>query len=444
MRRSATYLLLLSLTLTALVTLLTLPVAAQDAASTSPGASAAPGASTTSEATSAPSPATSVGSEAGAASVPPTPALPTAIPAADGPVVQGVFYFSPSCGHCHYVITEILPGIFAANGGEWVVSYDESVLPDEPAFYLMSNGRLQLLMVDVSQVDGEAMYLADAEALGFEETPGVPLLHIGNEWYLGSGDIPDNLPGIVETGLAGEGIAWPPAPGIDAVIAPFRADGSVAGPEPAADEEEDEAVLLPTGPDESPLDKIGRDPLGNGISIVVLIALVISLVAAPLLAVRGALPAFPSWLAMVLVLLGIGVAAYLASIETSGSAAVCGPVGDCNAVQQSEYARLLGIPIGVLGVVGYLLIGGLWIVSRAARGAAADWALVLMAAAAFGGTLFSAYLTFLEPFVIGATCMWCITSAIVMLALLWVTAGPAWKAWQRSRGDRDRMVPARS
>jgi uncharacterized membrane protein len=437
MRRSATFLLLLSLTLTALLTLLTLPVAAQDAATIEPGASSAPAAA------SPPSPAASSGPEASAATVPPTPALPTVIPAADGPVVQGVFFFSPTCGHCHYVITEILPGIYEANGGEWVVSFDESVLPAEPAFYLMSNGRLQLLMVDVSQADGEAMYLADAEALGFEETPGVPLLHIGDEWYLGSGDIPENLPGIVENGLAGEGIAWPPAPGIDAVIAPFRADGSVAGPEPAADDEEDEAVLLPTGPDESPLDKIGRDPVGNGISIVVLIALVVSLVAAPLLAVRGALPAVPSWLAMVLVLLGIGVAAYLASIETTGSAAVCGPVGDCNAVQQSEYARLLGIPIGVLGVVGYLLIGGLWIVSRVTRGAAADWALVLMAAAAFGGTLFSAYLTFLEPFVIGATCMWCITSAIVMLALLWVTAGPGWKAWLRSRGDRDRMVPAR-
>jgi uncharacterized membrane protein len=118
-------------------------------------------------------------------------------------------------------------------------------------------------------------------------------------------------------------------------------------------------------------------------------------------------------------------------------------VGDCNAVQQSEYAQLLGIPIGVLGVLGYLIIGGLWIVSRVARGATADWALVLLAAGAFGGTLFSAYLTFLEPFVIGATCMWCISSAIVMLLLLWVTAGPGWAAWQRLRGQAGKMVPAR-
>jgi uncharacterized membrane protein len=418
----------LLLVLAALLTL-TVPVAAQDESTTEPAV--------TNAATSEPAGT----SELVAATAAPAP---TAIPAADGPVVQGIFYFSPTCGHCHYVITEVLPGLYEANGGEWVVSFDESILPAEPSFYLMSNGRLQLLMVDVSQPDGQAMYVADAEALGFEQAPGVPLLHIADEWYLGSGDIPDNLPRIVEAGLAGEGVAWPPAPGIDAAIAPFRADGSVASVEPDADDEAAAAVVLPSGPDESPLDKFGRDPVGNGISIVVLAALVLSLVAVPLLAVRGSLPPFPSWLVIVLVFIGIGVAAYLASIETSGTQAVCGPVGDCNAVQQSEYAQILGIPIGVLGVVGYLIIGALWIMSRVARGAASDWALVLMAVCAFGGTLFSAYLTFLEPFVIGATCMWCISSAIVMLLLLWVTAGPGWAAWQRSRDEADKMMPARS
>jgi uncharacterized membrane protein len=420
MRRFPTLLLLPVLTV--LLTLLTIPAAAQDDTTTEPAATFA--------ATSEPAAATA-------------PPAPTAIPAADGPVVQGIFYFSPTCGHCHYVITEVLPGLYEANGGEWVISFDESILPAEPSFYLMSNGRLQLLMVDVSQPEGQTMFVADAEALGFTQTPGVPLLHIADEWFLGSGDIPDNLPRIVEAGLAGEGVAWPPAPGIEAAIAPFRADGSVAPVEPDGDDPAGEAVVLPSGPDQSPLDKIGRDPVGNGISIVVLIGLVLSLIAAPLLAVRGSLPPFPSWLVVVLVVIGIGVAAYLASIETSGSEAVCGPVGDCNAVQQSEYAQLLGIPIGVLGVLGYLVIGGLWIVSRVARGATADWALVLLAAGAFGGTLFSAYLTFLEPFVIGATCMWCISSAIVMLLLLWVTAGPGWAAWQRLRGQAGKMVPVR-
>jgi len=41
-----------------------------------------------------------------------------------------------------------------------------------------------------------------------------------------------------------------------------------------------------------------------------------------------------------------------------------------------------------------------------------------------GGTLFSVYLTFLEPFVIRATCAWCLTSAILMTALLLFTVTP--------------------
>ncbi len=433
MRRTTTLL----LTVLALFALLAAPALAQDEASTVP--SAEPAASL------AAVPAGSV--PAGTAPAVTSSPLPTAIPADGGPVVQGVFYFSPTCGHCHRVITEVLPGIFAANGGEWVVNFDESLLPEEPAFYLISNGRIQLLMVDISHPDGQAMYIADSEALGFDEAPGVPLLHIADEWYLGSGEIPDNLPGIVEAGLAGEGVAWPPAPGLDVALAPFLLDGSVAAAEPGSGDDESDATVLPVASDDSPLDRIGRDPVGNGISILVLLVLLATLIAAPVLASRASLPAFPSWLVMLLVVIGMGVAAYLATIESSGSRAVCGPVGDCNAVQQSEYAQLFGIPIGVLGVFGYVLIGGLWVVSRVAKGSAADWALVLMAAGAFGGTLFSAYLTFLEPFVIGATCMWCITSAIVMLALLWVTAGPGWFAWQRLRhgsGGTHSAAPARS
>jgi uncharacterized membrane protein len=106
---------------------------------------------------------------------------------------------------------------------------------------------------------------------------------------------------------------------------------------------------------------------------------------------------------------------------------MCGPIGDCNTVQQSAYARLFGlIPIGGLGMFGYLALLALSLVMAAnQRGRLAD----LAGRARFGlaacGTLFSIYLTFLEPFVIGATCAWCLTSAVVMTALLWLTAAPA-------------------
>ncbi len=196
------------------------------------------------------------------------------------------------------------------------------------------------------------------------------------------------------------------------------------------------AILPLGGGDEGWMDRFGNDVAGNSVSVLVLVLLLISVVAAPVLAIRGALPSVPGGLVIVLALVGAGVAAYLASVESSGAEAVCGPVGDCNAVQQSEYAEILGIPIGVLGLIGYAAIGGLWVLSRVTTGSLANVSLVLIGVGAWIGTLFSIYLTFLEPFVIGATCMWCITSALVMTALLWISAGPAWDAWHRLRGER--------
>jgi uncharacterized membrane protein len=126
-----------------------------------------------------------------------------------------------------------------------------------------------------------------------------------------------------------------------------------------------------------------------------------------------------SWPALILIFVGIGVAAYLSFVETSGTAAVCGPVGDCNTVQQSEYATLFGlIPIGTLGLLGYAMLLIAWFVSGMQNPQYANMAKILFFLLALAGTMFSIYLTFLEPFVIGATCMWCLSSAVIMTILL--------------------------
>jgi uncharacterized membrane protein len=97
-------------------------------------------------------------------------------------------------------------------------------------------------------------------------------------------------------------------------------------------------------------------------------------------------------------------------------------VGDCNTVQDSPYAHLFGIiPIGVMGIAGYLTIIALWIVQQYGPKSLIKFSTVAIWSLAWFGVLFSIYLTFLEPFVIGATCAWCIGSAIVMTLLLWAT-----------------------
>ena len=217
-------------------------------------------------------------------------------------------------------------------------------------------------------------------------------------------------------------------------------DAAVGSPGPsptstASDPDYDPFALIPIDveSDDDPLDKLAQDPVGNGLAVLVLLLLLASLVAAPVLAMRGTLPAVPDPVVLVLALAGTVVAAYLATVETSGAEAICGPVGDCNAVQESEYARVFGIHVGVLGLLGYGLIVLLWLVARVASGPVPDVARVLIALGALFGVAFSAYLTFLEPFVIGATCMWCITSALLMTALLWAAAGSGWDAWTRLR-----------
>jgi uncharacterized membrane protein len=183
-------------------------------------------------------------------------------------------------------------------------------------------------------------------------------------------------------------------------------------------------VLLTAGAEEGSHGVIARvlaDPQGNGLAIVVLVAM-IAAVARSIAALRR--PAPPrrtrtlDWLTPVLALAGLGVASYLTYVEVRGVEAVCGPVGDCNTVQQSEWARLFGVvPIGVLGVLGFAAILLAWAVRRFGAGRVSSWAAFALLAMTGLGTLFSIYLTFLEPFVIGATCLWCLSSAVIMTAL---------------------------
>ena len=177
-----------------------------------------------------------------------------------------------------------------------------------------------------------------------------------------------------------------------------------------------------------------RDLLGNTLAVIVLAFMMFSVGGAisyfcrapSASTTKAVLTRWWDWLIPVLCLIGLGVAGYLSYVETAQVTAVCGPVGDCNAVQQSEYARLFGVlPIGTLGLVGYVMILIAWSIGHFREGRAADYASISLLGMTAFGTLFSFYLTFLEPFVIGASCAWCLTSAVLMTALLLLSLAPA-------------------
>jgi uncharacterized membrane protein len=120
--------------------------------------------------------------------------------------------------------------------------------------------------------------------------------------------------------------------------------------------------------------------------------------------------------AVILAIAGIGVATYIAIAESGGGAPKCLVGGHgCETVANSKYSDLLGINVAVIGIVGYVLLLGAAIVA----GDLGRFAGFLTALIGFG---FSAYLTYLELFVIDAICQWCVASAVLMTLSLAVAA----------------------
>lgn len=109
---------------------------------------------------------------------------------------------------------------------------------------------------------------------------------------------------------------------------------------------------------------------------------------------------------IVLALAGIAIAGYLTYVHYQELSPVC-TTGGCERVQSSRYAKLAGVPVPLIGLVGYVAI----FASLLVRGELARLATAFMA---IGGFAFSVYLTYLELFEIDAICQWCVGSAVVM------------------------------
>lgn len=107
---------------------------------------------------------------------------------------------------------------------------------------------------------------------------------------------------------------------------------------------------------------------------------------------------------------GLGIAGYLTAVHYGGGEPVCAIAHGCAAVQQSAYAELAGVPVALLGLIGYAgILVSLLRDGHAARAATAFLSLV--------GAGFSAWLTYVEVARLDAICVWCVGSAVCMLVL---------------------------
>jgi uncharacterized membrane protein len=291
-----------------------------------------------------------------------------------GAVVHLVMFWEEGCPACEQVRSETLPALKEQYGAQ-----------------------LEIELIEVvTLVDIERLYQLGA-AYGLpKDTVGVPFVVIGETALVGSQQIPAQLPGLVADYLA--------AGGVTTVLR-----------EPSA--------LF------APLAAKGDEPVWSGMPLAWVLMIF-------MLAALGWVgwkiwrafdsahsPAqIPVWIDLsipFLSLVGLFVAMYLTYVESSAAQAICGPVGDCNAVQNSKYAYLFGvIPVGLVGAAGYIAILIAWLWKRFRRDRLAEYApLAILGMSAFG-VLFSIYLTYLEIFVILAVCIWCLSSALIITLLL--------------------------
>jgi uncharacterized membrane protein len=133
----------------------------------------------------------------------------------------------------------------------------------------------------------------------------------------------------------------------------------------------------------------------------------------------------------VLALVGVLISLYMTAYRFGLLGEVVCGTGGCQTVQNSPWANFLGVPVPVIGLVGY---GVLMLAAMAGvqPGLGRHRAVpLLLAAGATTGLIFSAYLTYLEAFVIHAWCRWCIASAGLAI-LIFACALPEFRRIGRS------------
>lgn len=118
-----------------------------------------------------------------------------------------------------------------------------------------------------------------------------------------------------------------------------------------------------------------------------------------------------------LVVAGLIVTGYLSWIKLANTVVLCTGVGDCESVNSSVYSVVMGIPVAFLGFGTYVVLG-LLLAFENEHPQLQSYGPIAVFGLSFFGTLYSAYLTYIELFVIHAICPYCVVSA-VLITVLW-------------------------
>jgi uncharacterized membrane protein len=116
---------------------------------------------------------------------------------------------------------------------------------------------------------------------------------------------------------------------------------------------------------------------------------------------------------IVLAALGVAITIYLTILHYDNGVVFCVQHGNpCETVQHSIYSKVEGVPVALLGLIGYVVILAALLAPNR------DYLRLAVLATALFGVIFSGYLTYREIFTLKEICEWCVTSATIMVVLL--------------------------
>ncbi len=128
----------------------------------------------------------------------------------------------------------------------------------------------------------------------------------------------------------------------------------------------------------------------------------------------------------ILAVAGLFISLYLWLYKLGKIGTIACGTGGCETVQLSAQSRFLGVEVALIGVLGYAVLLGLALLAVNPKYAGPTWPLKWFTILAAGAVLFTAYLKYLEFFVIQAICRWCVASAVV-IAAMFVLAVVEWR-----------------
>jgi uncharacterized membrane protein len=123
-------------------------------------------------------------------------------------------------------------------------------------------------------------------------------------------------------------------------------------------------------------------------------------------------------LSLILVVIGLLVAGYLSYTSLTKSSVICIESGefDCDLVQNSAYAKFMGIPVAYLGFATYVVLG-LMLLFEQRFALLREYGITLVFGITLFAFLFSLWLVYAQAVLLHAFCQWCLIHEITMTLL---------------------------